>query len=314
MTTGGKKPSGAAKRKKKKEKERAIEQARADAERLKLGPTPIWRFLMRYKDIFVSHVLPKLTETDRYFFAEANGACKDLLEYAGVILSKIDSTVVECTSISTLELMWNNMVWGETCTHKNGQLCPCGTVKSQAWFCSLVAGTNKLELLKWIREEKKCEWDERTIDATSYLGNLEMLKYCFSHHCPFDEDESCCQAALGGHLDCLRFLFDTLENPSRKTERNVTLQATAHGHLNVLKYMIEERESREQSTFQCPTCGETASEEEQVLEWPYVAYARYYERTECLNYLREQGCPEPTDEQYASIFEQQRAAAKLESN
>ena len=30
----------------------------------------------------------------------------------------------------------------------------------ETYFCWKVAETNKLELLKWIREEKKCEWDE----------------------------------------------------------------------------------------------------------------------------------------------------------
>ena len=34
-------------------------------------------------------------------------------------------------------------------------------------FCFEVAQTNKLELLKWAREEKKCEWDEWTINAAA---------------------------------------------------------------------------------------------------------------------------------------------------
>ena len=46
----------------------------------------------------------------------------------------------------------------------------------QAWFCSQVAGTNKLEFLKWAREEKHCEWDEETIATAAAKGNLEMLK------------------------------------------------------------------------------------------------------------------------------------------
>ena len=36
-------------------------------------------------------------------------------------------------------------------------------VIDQAWFCKEVAVTNKLELLKWAREVKQCEWDEKTI-------------------------------------------------------------------------------------------------------------------------------------------------------
>jgi hypothetical protein len=56
-------------------------------------------------------------------------------------------------------------------------------VVDQAWFCWQVAGTNKLELLKWAREVKQCQWDERTINAAARTGNLEMLKYCFSNGC-----------------------------------------------------------------------------------------------------------------------------------
>ena len=47
-----------------------------------------------------------------------------------------------------------------------------------------VAETNKLELLKWAREEKKCEWDEGTINAAAEQGNLEMVKYCVANECP----------------------------------------------------------------------------------------------------------------------------------
>ena len=133
-----------------------------------------------------------------------------MLKYAGVNVSRLHSTVWECSSISTLELLWNNMPWGEK--DKRGR------VVDQAWFCKEVAGTNKLELLKWAREVKQCEWDEWTITVAAEKGNLEMLKYCFSNGCPCDEKESCARAAAGGHLDCLRFLFDKVK-PSRETEK-----------------------------------------------------------------------------------------------
>ena len=61
----GKKISGAQKRKKKREKEELA----ADMERLKLGPTELWTGLVvHHKDVFVSHVIPKLNGTDRFFF------------------------------------------------------------------------------------------------------------------------------------------------------------------------------------------------------------------------------------------------------
>ncbi len=58
-----------------------------------------------------------------------------------------------------------------------------GDVIDQAWFCKEVAATNKLELLKWAREVKDCEWGEWTIKMAASKGNLEILKYCFSNGC-----------------------------------------------------------------------------------------------------------------------------------
>ena len=107
----------------------------------------------------------------------------------------------------------------------------------QAWFCEQVAGTNKLEFLKWAREVKHCEWDEETINAAAHKGNLEMLKYCFSNGCPCDEKESCEQAAHGGHLDCVRFLFDKVK-PSRETEERsgtTSSRKWSHRHLEIFR-------------------------------------------------------------------------------
>ena len=85
--------SGAQKRKKKKEKEgpmEAVQEAVAEMERLKLGPTKLWTGLvLHYKDVFVSHVLSKLNETDRCFFALVNRESRGVLEYAGVDVSEL---------------------------------------------------------------------------------------------------------------------------------------------------------------------------------------------------------------------------------
>ena len=111
---GGKKLSGAQKRKKRREKEEALKEAVADMERLKLGPTKLWTGLvLHHKDVFVSHVLSKLNGTDRFFFSEVNRESRGVLEYAGVDVSELHWCIDECSSISTLELAWNHMPWGE---------------------------------------------------------------------------------------------------------------------------------------------------------------------------------------------------------
>ena len=304
---GKKQASGAQKRKKKKEKEKAVERMRADVERLKLGPTKLWTGLvLHHKDVFVSHVLSKLNETDRWFFSEVNRESRGVLEYAGVDVSELRLIVWECTSISTLEWAWNNMPWGEKFED--------GDVIDQAWFCEDVAATNKLEFLKWAREVKQCEWDEETIKTSADKGNIEMLKYCFSNDCPCDKQASCIQAAVKGHLDCIRFLVDKLK-PSRKTEKDAAMLAAQFGHTDILKYFVEERKISLEGKFTCVggaamfgrlDCLKYLVEEAKVpidkwhcIAWQCIACARYFEHHDCENYLLAKGSPEPTDEEYA---------------
>jgi hypothetical protein len=309
----GKKLSSTAKRKKEKEREEVmIAEAAADMERLKLGPTKIWTGLvLHHEDVFVSHVLPKLNTTDRFCFSEVSDESWDLLAYAGVDVSKLHWSVHECSSISTLEWAWNNMAWGK----KDRD----GSVIDQGWFYLQVAGTNKLEFLKWAREVKHCEWDEWTINHAAFQGNLEMLKYCFSNNCPYDEEESCAQAAIGGHLNCLRFLFDKAK-PLRDTEKKAVVPAAGCGQMDILKYFVEERKISEEVKITCAVnaaiyghldCLKYLIEEAKVPlnDWKYIASTRYYERTECVNYLLERGCPEPTDELYAKFVK--RLTARL---
>ena len=307
MMGGGEKKkkqlSGAQKRKKKREKEDLA----AEMERLKLGPSKLWTGLvLHHKDVFVTHVIPKLNTTDRWFFSKVNRESLDVLKYAGVNVSGYHVIVYECSSISTLEWKWNHIAWGEEDNE--------GNVIDQAWFCEIVAQTNKLEFLKWAREVKHCEWDEETITVAALIGNLEMLKYCFSNGCPCDEEKSCTLAAAGGHLDCLRFLFDQVE-PSRETEEEAAIQAACGGHVEILKYFVEERKIADAVTYKCAynaamygrlDCLKYLVEEAKVPldNWQHIALARYYEHTDCLNYLLEKGSPEPTEEEYALCVEE----------
>ena len=83
-------------------------------------------------------------------------------------------------------------------------------LEDETVFCCEVAETNKLELLKWAREEKKCTWDGWTIDAAAEQGNLEMVKYCVANECPVDED-ACASAAENGDLEVLKYLREEVK-------------------------------------------------------------------------------------------------------
>ena len=295
------------------EKEAEITKSSAVLENLSLSSSssPLWNGLvLHHKDVFVSHVIPKLNRTDRWFFSEVNRESRGVLAYAGVNVSKTGLCIHECSSISTLELAWNHIPWGEKFED--------GRVLDQVWFCWQVATTNKLELLKWAREVKHCEWEEQTINQAARRENLEMLKYCFSNGCPCDEEASCKVAAAIGHLDCLRFLFDKLK-PSRKTEGEAARQAASGGRINILKYLVEERKISDGVKNECMydaaangrlVCLKYLVEgaKAPLDNWQDIACARYYEHPDCENYLLEKGCPEPTDEEYDWFVEKAEKA------
>ena len=75
-------------------------------------------------------------------------------------------------------------------------------------FCHKLAQTNKLELLKWAREEKNCDiWGAKTTIAAIKQGNVEMLKYCLENDCP-TSSVVCERAAEDGQLECLKYLHE----------------------------------------------------------------------------------------------------------
>ena len=135
-------------------------------------PSELWDVIVNNDDICFKHILPRLNQTDVKFLFEVNTETRALVKRS----SRKDDLkrrfkVEEMSSISTLEFAWENRSswpswWNET------------------YFCHRVPETNKLELLKWIREEKKCEWNEGTISAAAYQGNIEMVKYCVANKCP----------------------------------------------------------------------------------------------------------------------------------
>jgi len=130
--------------------------------------------------------------------------------------------VSEMSSISTLEVAWENR-W----------LWP--SYWDERIFCRGVAETNKLELLKWIREEKQCEWDYVPINVAAQKGNLEMVKYCVANECHINE-LACVCAASEGHLECLKYLHEEAKAPWGS---GTAALAAENGHLHILEYLVE---------------------------------------------------------------------------
>ena len=132
--------------------------------------------------------------------------------------------VSEMSSISTLEFVWENKSsW------------PRGWMNKEIAFCNRVVRTNKLELLKWAREEKKCEWHVETITEAAEQGNLEMVKYCVANECPIDW-RTCARAAESGHLECLKYLREEGKAPWLSC---AVREAHKNNHPECVQYLLD---------------------------------------------------------------------------
>ena len=85
--------------------------------------------------------------------------------------------------------------------------------------------------------------------------------------------------------------------------------------MHILRYFVEERKISDERKGECVgnaagfgqlDCLKYLVEEAKtpLNDWEDIAFARYHEQPDCVNYLLEKGCPEPTDEEYAWIVEQ----------
>jgi hypothetical protein len=251
----------------------------------------LWDVVVKCDDICFTHILPRLNRNDVKFLHGVNTETRALVKRssrAGDLKKKF--WIEEMSSISTLEVAWEHYPWG-TYNHKLEE------EMDEIIFCWKVAYTNKLELLKWIREEKKCEWDSGTINVAARQGNLEMVKYCVANECPIDE-WACENAAQNGHLEVLKYLR---EEGKARWDEYTAICAAENGHLHILEYLVE-REFDEYDEFSCESAAKFGHldclkylHETAKAPWDSEAVRRAHEsnQTECVQYLLDNNCPLP---------------------
>jgi len=248
----------------------------------------LWDLIVNNDDITFKHILPKLNATDLKFLHLVNGETRKLMKRSSRTWElKKSFKVEEMSSISTLEVAWKN--------RKNKSLWPSWWDETS--FCLQVAETNKLELLEWIREEKKCKWDVGTICAAAEHGNLEMVKYCVAKKCPIDW-HACAHAAYKGRLEVLKYLREEVKAP---WESWTAPWAAKNGHLHILEYLVE----RKYDGYNDRACEYAAKSGQldclkylhETAKWPWdedaVLYAHENNHIECLQYLLDNNCPLP---------------------
>jgi hypothetical protein len=210
--------------------------------------------------------------------------------------------VEEMSSISTLEVAWEHYPWGTYINVGEEEEEEVEIELDETSFCLRVALTNKLELLKWAREEKKCKWDDRTIDAAAYQGNLEMVKYCVANECPIDE-YACANAALKGHLACLKYLREEAKAPWCWRTAHWAAQ---NGHLHILEYLVERKYDKydEIACFWAAEYGhlDCLKYLRETAKAPWDSQAVYHahkrNHPECLQYLLDNNCSLPSGWRY----------------
>jgi len=182
-------------------------------------------FTEQWRDIFEKHIAPKLENgNDLKFLKMAFKNARDAVERSKIKVGR-EFNMKEFTSISQMELAWDNYHWGEN-----------GYEGTQEWFCVRVARMNKLEYLVWAREVKNCNWDSGTIYRAALQGNLAMVKYCVDNGCPMSA-RACLCAAVKGHLDVLKYLHENDCPWSSLT----CYCAYRQNQIDCLNYLIEQK-------------------------------------------------------------------------
>ena len=260
----------------------------------KSSKSVLWELIVKNDDICFTHILPRLNGTDLKFLCGVNAETRALIKRSSRV-GELKETfkVSEMSSISTLEIVWEHIsLWPSNWSETN--------------FCSRVAWTNKLEFLKWAREEKKCEWDSGTIHVAANQGNLEMVKYCVAKKCPIDA-WACAEAAGNGHLEVLKYLHEEAKAP---WDSETAAGAAKFGHLHILEFLVDRKydEYDEEACMDAAKFGhldclqylhETAKApwDSRAVRYAHehraVRYAHARIRPDCVPYLLDNDCPLP---------------------
>lgn len=255
------------------------------------APTPLYRLFDEYPQVVQTHILTKLDINTRKFLYDVNRRMRALMRDGGIELSPWFQ-VRELESVSTLSFVWdayNIRFW-----HAN-----------QREFFMKVVMTNKLELVRWLREEKKCKWDYRCIVGPSSLNYIDVLRYLFAEGCPLfsnkypDEEENhltlYADAAARGFLEQIKLFREY----GLKWGQHVACNAIQYGRFNILKYYLENGgRVTVVSTYNAARFGRLAylqylRSKNCPWDWRTCYYANANGHENCLEFARSNGCPEP---------------------
>jgi hypothetical protein len=184
-------------------------------------------FTPKYREIIAKHGVNFLNDSDLKMFNNVSRLFREFIKWSKIKLQKAFK-IQELGSVSTLKIAWDNYPWGS--------MNEFGECLDFTYFSTRIAETNKLELLRWAREEKRCAWNCGCIGTAAHLNNFEMVKYCVDNDCPMNETATTF-AALHDNLDMLILLR---ENKCPWDDKACEA-AYLYNRTNVLPYLIKQK-------------------------------------------------------------------------
>ena len=183
-------------------------------------PTPLWKIVTdkQYKDIFETHILKKLNELSFRVFREVNTESRDACR----------------RSERKLQVTFNTYTYSGNPPVKKKETRKIEGIRAQYYFCNEAADTGNLALVRWLREVKKFDWNDWTINAAAEKGHLHIVTYCMEQKCRHGS-LTCAHAAASGHLDTLKYLHENGVPWDYKT----CAFARENNHLECLVYALD---------------------------------------------------------------------------
>ena len=158
------------------------------------------------------------------------------------------------------------------------------------YTCMYAAENGNLECLK-ITHEFGCEWDWKCLNFSAANGYPETLKYAYENGCQFSNNAYTgypCEGAIlasshpeygNQHLECLKYSVEIMNCPLKKKSM---ITAAQFGNIKALKYLHELYQKN----------NDLLDFDKQI-----IIKANIYDNPECLEYLRHNNFPEPTQKE-----------------
>ena len=153
--------------------------------------------------------------------------------------------------------------------------------------------TNNIEVIQWSIINKPRQWTSAETASVARIGDLDSLKLCVEHNCPWDF-QTCVTAARSGFFDMLKWAVAN----GCPLHAKVCEAAARGGHFDILMWLRENGCDMDITT--AATAAETGRKD--IIQWAIETQGLAWAKEICdgaalgghidlIKWLLEQGCP-----------------------